>query len=200
MKSKILEEYDGRPAVYAPSQQAWREWLQNYHQEYGSIWLVMYRKQSGKPSVYYNEAVDEALCFGWIDSKPNKRDEESYYQLFSPRNSKSNWSKVNKEKVERLLAAGKMAAAGLEMIRVAKETGTWDALNEVEALIIPSDLKAALEATPIALENFEAFPPSTRRGILEWIFNAKRPATRTKRIQETAKLAAQNIRANQYRP
>jgi uncharacterized protein YdeI (YjbR/CyaY-like superfamily) len=200
MKSKILEEYDGRPAVYAPSQQAWREWLQNYHQEYGSIWLVMYRKQSGKPSVYYNEAVDEALCFGWIDSKPNKRDEESYYQLFSPRNSKSNWSKVNKEKVERLLAAGKMASAGLEMVRVAKETGTWDALNEVDALIIPSDLKAALEATPAALENFEAFPPSTRRGILEWIFNAKRPATRTKRIQETAKLAAQNIRANQYRP
>ena len=195
-----MMEKNGVPTIHAPTRAAWREWLEENHRSEKSVWLIMYHKQSDTPSVYYDEAVDEALCFGWVDSKPNKRDHESYFQYFSQRNPKSNWSKVNKEKVERLLAEGRMAPAGQEMIRVARETGTWTALDEVEALIVPTDLQAAFDRNPGSAENFAAFPPSTRRAILEWIFNAKRPDTRQRRIEETAEKAAQNIRANQYRP
>ncbi|MDX1907401.1 MAG: YdeI/OmpD-associated family protein [Bacteroidia bacterium] len=191
---------DGIPTLYAPDQAAWRTWLAAHHETESRIWLIIYRKQSGIPSVYYDEAVDEALCFGWIDSKPNKRDENSFFQFFSRRDPTSNWSKVNKTKVERLLREGRMAPAGLAMVELAQQTGTWTALDEVEALIIPPDLQAALEAQPNALQHFVAFPPSARRGILEWILNARRPETRQKRITETARLAAQNIRANQFTP
>lgn len=190
---------DKDPSFYASSAEVWRAWLAENHQQEKGIWLIIYKKDSGVASVYYPEAVDEALCFGWVDSKPNKRDEKSYYQYFSLRNPKSNWSKVNKDKVERLQAANKMAPAGLDMVKLAKESGTWDALNEVEALIIPEDLGKALDTYPHARTYFEAFPPSTRRGILEWILNAKRPETRQKRIEETARLANEDVRANQYR-
>jgi len=192
-----MADYDN--SFYAKDQATWRKWLEGHHASQDAVWLIIYKKSSGTPSVYYPEAVDEALCFGWIDSKPNKRDDQSFYQFFSKRNPKSNWSRVNKEKIARLSKANKIALAGLEMIKVAKETGTWDALNDVENLIIPDDLQSALEATPKALDYFSAFPRSAKRGILEWIFNAKRAATREKRIKETAKLAGENIRANQYR-
>ncbi|MEL6672375.1 MAG: YdeI/OmpD-associated family protein [Bacteroidota bacterium] len=189
---------DGVRIVEAESPKAWRKWLAANHDSVASVWLVIYKKESGISSVYYPEAVDEALCFGWIDSKPNKRDAQSFFQYFSQRNPKSNWSKVNKEKIQRLLEAGKMAPAGLAMIEHAKQSGTWTALDEVEQLIIPPDLGEALDQYADARRYFEAFPPSTRRGILEWIFNAKRPPTRAKRIAETARLAQDNIRANQY--
>ena len=189
---------DGVPTFYAQDRASWRKWLEAYHKTVSSVWLIIFKKDSGTPSVYYPEAVDEALCFGWIDSKPNKRDAESFYQYFSKRNPKSNWSRVNKQKIERLLAQGRMAQAGLDMIVHAKKTGTWTALDAVENLEIPEDLEQAFSQYPSSKENFQAFPPSTRRGILEWIFNAKRPATRQKRIEETATLAEQNIRANQY--
>ena len=192
-----MEKYDN--SFYAKDAADWRKWLEEHHQSKQSIWLVIYKKNSGVPSVYYPEAVDEALCFGWVDSKPNKRDDKSYYQFFSQRNPKSNWSRVNKEKVARLTAAGKMAAAGQAMVAEAKKRGTWDALNDVENLVIPDDLQIALEKVPKALEYFTAFPKSTRRSILEWILNAKKPETRAKRIEETARLAGENIRANQYR-
>ena len=190
---------DGVKVIEATSRSAWRQWLAENHNLEQRIWLIMYRKDSGISSVYYSEAVDEALCFGWIDSKPNKRDDQSYFQYFAKRNPKSNWSRVNKEKVEGLIKDGLMAEPGYEMIRIAKENGTWDALNDVENLVIPNDLQVAFDQYLPAAENFEAFPRSVKRGILEWIFNAKRPATRAKRIKETATLAAQNIRANQYR-
>ncbi|MCB0840582.1 MAG: YdeI/OmpD-associated family protein [Bacteroidetes bacterium] len=190
---------DGVKTFYAKDMKAWRNWLaENWNKE-KSVWLIIYHKNSETPSVYYDDAVDEGLCFGWIDSKPNKRDEQSYFQFFSQRNSKSNWSRKNKDKIERLMKEGRMAEPGLEMVRLAKETGTWDALNDVENLIIPPDMQVLFDQNPIALGNFQAFPPSVRRGILEWIFNAKRVDTREKRIQETVELAEQNIRANQYR-
>lgn len=190
---------DGQPTFYAKDAARWRSWLdKNTHTE-KSIWLIIYRKGSDTPSVYYDEAVDQALCFGWIDSKPNKRDGESFYQFFAKRNPKSNWSRVNKEKVERLIENGQMAAAGLEMVAVAKETGTWDALNDVENGVIPEDLMAAFKSYPDSQSHFENFPRSVKRGILEWIFNAIRAETRAKRIEETARLAADNIRANQFR-
>ncbi len=193
-------EKDGVPAFYAQDRQAWRTWLEENHDSAKSVWLIIYRKQSGTPSVYYEQAVEEALCFGWIDSKANKRDEESFFQFFARRNPKSNWSKVNKERVERLLTEGLMRPAGLQMIELAKQNGTWNALDEVENLILPEDLQAALQNNQVANEKFEAFPRSVKRGILEWILNAKRPETRRKRIEETVTLAAQNKRANQYRP
>ncbi|GAB5526653.1 MAG: hypothetical protein Roseis2KO_45250 [Roseivirga sp.] len=151
------------------------------------------------PSIYYDEAVDQALCFGWIDSKPNKRDEESYYQFFSQRNPKSNWSRVNKEKIARLTKGGLMATPGLEMVAQAKASGTWDALNDVENGLIPDDLQKAFSHYSHAEKHFKAFPRSVSRGILEWIFNAKRPETRKKRIEQTARLANENTRANQFR-
>ncbi|MEO1712751.1 MAG: YdeI/OmpD-associated family protein [Bacteroidota bacterium] len=190
---------DGVPTFYAKDLMAWRKWLADNHHQIPSVWLIIFRKKSETPSVYYDEAVDEALCFGWIDSKPNKRDGESYYQYFSQRKAKSNWSRVNKEKIARLEQEGLLQAAGIAMIAEAKRLGTWTALDDVENGVIPDDLQDAFAKFPGAETHFAAFPWSVRRGILEWIFNAKRPATRAKRILETAEKAAQNIRANQYR-
>ncbi|MEL6589235.1 MAG: YdeI/OmpD-associated family protein [Bacteroidota bacterium] len=190
---------DGVKTFYASSPTEWRDWLAQHHEEELSVWLIIFKKASKRPSVTYKEAVVEALCFGWIDSKPNKRDEESYYQYFSKRNPKSNWSAVNKRLVDKLLSEERMAPAGLAMIELAKKTGTWTALDDVENLVIPPDMEALYGEYPEAETNFEAFPRSVKRGILEWIYSAKRPATREKRIRETLEKAAQNIRANQYR-
>ncbi|MFN4256607.1 MAG: YdeI/OmpD-associated family protein [Saprospiraceae bacterium] len=176
----------------------WRAWLAENHRTATGVWLVFYKKGSGKPHLSYDEAVEEALCFGWIDSKPGKLDDERSMQYYSPRKPKSNWSKINKERVERLMAAGLMTESGLKMVELAKRTGTWAALDEVEALIVPPDLQTELEALQPAATHFAAFPRSVKRGILEWIMNAKTPETRQKRIAETVRLAAENIRANQY--
>ncbi|MEL6822520.1 MAG: YdeI/OmpD-associated family protein [Calditrichota bacterium] len=190
---------DGVATFHASSGAEWRTWLETNHNTKKSVWLIIFRKESNTSSVYYDEAVDEALCFGWIDSKPNKRDDQSYFQFFSKRNPRSNWSKVNKQKVERLLTEGRIAEPGHEMIRLAKETGTWTALEDVDNLVVPPDLRKAFDSNPTAFTFWEKFPPSTRRGILEWIFNAKREETRAKRIAETVEKAAEDIRANQYR-
>lgn len=193
-----MELKNGIKTFYAKSQKEWRQWLEKNHESEKSVWLIIYKKESKTKSVYYPEAVDEALCFGWIDSKPNKRDAESFYQYFSKRNPKSNWSKVNKEKVKRLLAEGLITKSGLLAIEIAKQNGTWNALDEVEEIIIPDDLQKAFSKKKSALTNFEKFPRSSKRGILEWILNAKRPETRQKRIQETVDLAEKNIKANHY--
>lgn len=193
-----METYKSVDTFHAKSLKEWRKWLIENHAQEKNLWLIIYHKNCSTPSVYYDEAVDEALCFGWVDSLVNKRDEESYYQYFAKRSPKSNWSRVNKDKVERLLKENRMAPAGLEMIEIAKSSGTWTALDDVENLIIPDDLGEALDLLPPARENFEAFPRSVKRGILEWLFNAKRPATRTKRIKEISEKAQRNERANQY--
>jgi uncharacterized protein YdeI (YjbR/CyaY-like superfamily) len=179
---------------------AWRAWLETNHTQTEGVWLIYYKKASGKPRVTYEESVEEALCFGWIDSIANKLDEERSMQWFAPRKPGSGWSRPNKERVERLLAAGLIMPAGLAKIEAAQQDGSWNALDAVEALEIPPDLAAALAANPPAVDYFEAFPRSVKRGILEWISNAKKPETRAKRIAETARLAAENIRANQWRP
>ena len=190
--------YKGVKTFYPSSRKAWRAWLQKNHEKEDSVWLILYNKGTSKESIDYAQAVEEALCFGWIDSKPNKRDEESRYQFFSKRNPKSNWSALNKERVKRLTEAGLITPAGQAMIDLAKQTGTWDALNDIDT--IPPDLMQALKKNKEALKNYEAFPPSARRGIHDWIQQAKRPETREKRINQTVELAAQNIRANQYNP
>ena len=194
-----MESYNNVKTFYAKSRNEWRKWLQKNHQSEKSVWLIIYKKDSGKPSVYYSEGVDEALCFGWVDSKPNKRDQNSYYQFFSKRNPKSNWSRLNKEKVAKLIEQGLMQPAGFEMLKIANQNGTWTALDEVENLIIPDDLQELFLNNNSAFENWENFPPSSKRGILEWILNAKKLETRQKRIEETVSLAEKNIRANHYR-
>jgi uncharacterized protein YdeI (YjbR/CyaY-like superfamily) len=153
---------------------------------------------SSVASIRYPEAVEEALCFGWIDSRPNVRDGESYYLLFTQRSPKSKWSALNKRRVAALTRAGLMTSAGKAMITLAKRTGTWTALNASDKMIIPRDLAAAFKKNGAAKKNFDAFPPSAKKAILEWINSAKQPETRKRRVTETASLAAKNIRANQW--
>jgi uncharacterized protein YdeI (YjbR/CyaY-like superfamily) len=181
--------------VQVESRAQWRAWLSANHTQTDSIWLVTFKKGKG-PRVAYDEIVDEAICFGWIDSRVAKLDEDRSMLLLSPRRAGSAWSKVNKERVNRVVAAGLMTAAGMVLIDQAKLDGTWDKLNDVDALIEPDDLKVALAGIAGARTNWDQFPPSSRRGILEWINAAKRPLTRQTRVNETATLAAQGIKAN----
>jgi uncharacterized protein YdeI (YjbR/CyaY-like superfamily) len=189
---------DGIKTFYAKDIKAWRRWLEKNHDKEHRLWLIIYRKSSGIPSVYYSEAVDQALCFGWIDSKPNKRDDQSYYQFFSRRNPKSNWSKVNKLKVAQLLASGQMTPAGQALIDIAKQNGCWTALDEIEEAILPEDFQLALYKNKTACKNFEAFSYTSRKNIITWISSAKRAETRQKRIVESVEKAAQNLVANLY--
>lgn len=177
---------------------AWRAWLERHHQQSESVWLVIPKKASKTATFTMTEAAEEALCFGWIDSLPRALDETRSMLLMSPRKKGSSWSAVNKRRVEKLIAEGRMAAPGLARIAQAKEDGTWDRLNDVDALIEPQDLLAALAAHPEAMGHWRAFPKSARRGILEWISTAKTAQTRAKRIVETAARAALNERANQW--
>ena len=184
--------------VYAKSRGAWRKWLQKNHDSSSRIWLEIFKKDSGTPSVNYVEAVEEALCFGWIDSKANKKDEKSYYQSFAKRNPKSKWSKINKGRVKKMIEEKRMTPAGLKAVAIARKNGSWTALTTIDNIILPDDLQASLSKTKMALRNFNAFPPSSKKIILLWILDAKTVTTRKKRISETVTLAAQNIRANHW--
>ena len=176
----------------AKNRQAWREWLeQNYTTSMG-VWLIYYKVKSGQPSVRYSEAVKEALCFGWIDSKAKSIDEERYRQIFTPRKPKSVWSKLNKQYIQELIEQGLMTKAGLKKNEAAKQDGSWTTLDTIEELIIPADLKQALVANETANQYFEAYSNSTKKNILFWIQSAKRPQTRLKRIEQTINAAAQN--------
>lgn len=179
---------------------AWRAWLEAHHARDSGIWLVYFKKASGQPRVPYADAVEEALCFGWVDSTQRKLDDDRSMLYFAPRKKGSGWSKVNKARIERLMADGRMAPAGLAKIEAAKADGSWELLDAVEALKIPDDLARAFDAYPGSRQHFEAFPPSAKRALLGWIVLAKRPETRAKRVDETARLAADNIRANQWQP
>lgn len=186
------------PQVEVPDRAGWREWLRAHHTQSGSVWLVVPRK--GQPGhLPYDDIVEEALCFGWVDSLVRKRDAVSSLLLISPRKPKSAWSAPNKARVEKLEALGLMAPAGRRLVDEAKASGKWSLLDSVEAGEIPDDLMEALESLPPAREKFEAFPRSIKRGILEWIIQAKKPETRAKRIAETAALAQKGERANQFR-
>lgn len=176
-----------------------RSWLAANHAQTASIWLVTWKKGDAR-YVPYGEVVDEALCFGWVDSLPRKLDSERTMLLLSPRRAGSAWSKVNKDKAERLIRDGLMHPAGLAKIDEARKTGTWTKLVSVDSLVVPEDLAAAFVRHPPAEQAWAAFPKSARRGILEWIVQAKRPETRARRIEETARLAARGERANQWRP
>jgi uncharacterized protein YdeI (YjbR/CyaY-like superfamily) len=189
------------PLVDVGSRQSWREWLATGHSTSAGVWAVTVKKGSLRPGEQYVSAQDlceECLCVGWIDSKPAKVDERRTALLCTPRKPGSGWSKVNKDRLERLLAEGLVLPAGLAAIEAATADGSWSKLDHVDALAVPDDLAEALDGYPTARTNFDAFPPSTRRGILEWILQAKTAPTRAKRIDATARLAADNIRANQW--
>ncbi len=184
---------------YAKDRTTWRDWLEKNHAISPGVWLVYYKKQTGKPSISDDQAIEEALCFGWVDSRPNVLDEERFMKLFSPRKPQSPWSKLNKQRVGKLLAEGMMAPAGLAKIEAAKRDGSWDSYDAVESLTIPIDLQQALAANTAAQNNFAAFPPSSKKNILWWFASAKQPETRHKRVEYTVALAAENIKANHYR-
>jgi uncharacterized protein YdeI (YjbR/CyaY-like superfamily) len=188
------------PSTHPLTRSGWRQWLIVNHTRTTGVWLVSYKKASGKPRFDYDEAVEEALCFGWVDSKPNKLDEERTLLWFAPRKPGTGWSRPNKQRVEWLLQAGLMAEAGVRKVEQAKKDGSWTRLDAVEALTVPEDLAQALAGYPLAAAHFSAFPRSAKRGILEWITNARTPGTRSRRIDETARLASRNERANQWRP
>ena len=176
-----------------------RDWLARNHATSPGIWLVTWKKTSGRPHLAYDDIVEEALAFGWVDSQPRTVDGQRSARLLTPRKPGSNWSRLNKQRVERLLAAGLMQPAGLAAIAVAKANGRWTALDQTETLAEPADLAAVLDADPAARRYWDAFPRSARRAILEWIGNARTDATRQARIERTASDAARGIRANQWR-
>jgi uncharacterized protein YdeI (YjbR/CyaY-like superfamily) len=180
------------------NRQEWREWLQDNHDKKQSVWLIYYKKKSNIPTVIYNDAVDEALCFGWIDSKAKKLDEHKFMQFFSKRKTNSVWSKVNKEKIERLKQEGLMTKAGLEIIDKAKQNGSWTILDEAEALIIPNDLDKAFQKKIKAKEYFLSLSRSDKRNILQWLVLAKRQETREKRITEIVDLAHKKQKPKQF--
>ena len=177
----------------------WRAWLAANHTRPDGVWLITYRRASGKATFTYEQAVEEALCYGWIDGHTKTLDEARGMQWYAPRRAGSVWARTNKERVARLIADGRMTPAGLAKIEAAKADGTWALWDSVDTLAVPDDLAAALAAYPAARANFDAFPRSARHAILGWIATAKRPETRAKRIAETARLAQDNIRANQPR-
>lgn len=191
-----MEAQKDKLIVYAKSRKEWRKWLEKNHDKEKVVWLAIYHKDADKESVYYADAVEEALCFGWIDSRADKNDENSFLLSFYPRKPKSNWSKPNRERAARMIKEGLMAPAGQAMIDLAKETGTWDAMKHIEDNIIPDDLQLLFDKNKTAYKNFMTFAPSSQRLILTWIHNAKRPETRQKRIEETVRLAEKNIKAN----
>jgi uncharacterized protein YdeI (YjbR/CyaY-like superfamily) len=182
-----------------PNRQAWREWLATHHQQQAAVWLVLYKKQSPGHNLSWSEAVDEALCFGWIDSTKKTIDAERYQQYFTRRKAKSNWSKVNKAKVQTLIEQGLMQAAGYKSIEVAKANGSWTILDAVEALVLPDDLKAELAKRNGAMAYFNSLSSSIKKGLLYWVVSAKRTATREKRINEVAEHAASQLLPKQFR-
>ena len=193
MSTKELELY------YPASQAEWRAWLMENHEQEDAVWLLFYKKKSKIPSLTWSQAVDEALCFGWIDSVKKTVDADSYKQYFSKRKAKSTWSKINKDKVDQLIKDGQMMQAGLKSVEVAKENGSWTYLDVIDQLIIPDDLEQAFEKHPNSKSFFLSLSKSVRKGILYWVLDAKRPETRQKRIQEIAEQASQNLKPKPFR-
>ncbi len=186
--------------IHCKDRKALRKWLEKNHESKESVWLIIHKKNSAKGTLSYNDAVEEGLCFGWIDSKPNKLDPDTYKLLFSSRKPKSVWSKVNKLKIEQLSKEELMHAAGLTKIETAKKNGSWTALDAIEDLQMPADLQKAFSKNKKAKQFFDAFPASVRKQLFWWVASAKREETRNKRVNEIVVLAEKNIRANQYVP
>ncbi|SUA79305.1 Uncharacterized protein conserved in bacteria [Nocardia otitidiscaviarum] len=182
--------------VVARNAAEWRAWLAEHSHTTTEAWLVIRHIGCGIPSVRMHEAMEQALCFGWIDSVHRTYDADSSILRFTPRGPRSSWSKVNRDRAARLIEQGLMTERGRAVIERARTEGTWQPLPDAAATAIPTDLRCPLERNAVADENFRRFPPSSKRLILEWIASAKRPETRARRIARTVELAARNQRAN----
>ncbi len=189
-----------REKVHPETVEQWRAWLAENSGTSDGVWLVSWKSGTGRPRMTYDEAVTEALAWGWVDSRAGTLDAERSMLWYAPRKPGSGWSRPNKERVARLVAEGRMQPAGQAVIDAAKASGRWSVLDDVEDGVVPEDLAAALAARDGARAHWDAFPRSVRRGVLEWIVQAKRPETRARRIAETAELASRGERANQWRP
>lgn len=190
------------PHIEVTSRRAWRAWLADNHASSSGVWAVIIKKPSvpdGEEYVSARDLSEECLCFGWIDSKPGRIDDTRTALLCTPRKPGSSWSLVNKRRFAALDSEGRVAESGRRAALTAQADGSWDRLADVDALVEPDDLAAALDRNSGARLHWDAFPPSARRGILEWILNAKRPATRSQRISETVEKAARNERALQWK-
>jgi uncharacterized protein YdeI (YjbR/CyaY-like superfamily) len=173
----------------------WRAWLQANHTRAAGVWLVTWKAAAPGPTITYEESVEQALCFGWVDSKAKGVDAERTMLWFAPRRTRSGWARTNKQRIERLSAAGLMAPAGQAIIDAAKADGSWTLLDDVEDLIVPDDLAAAFDAHPGSREQWESFPRSPRRAMLVWLVEARRPETRAGRVTAIAEAAATGKRA-----
>jgi uncharacterized protein YdeI (YjbR/CyaY-like superfamily) len=183
--------FENAPRLAPRGRAEWRRWLAQHHVESSGVWLVLPKKASGLPGPTYDESVEEALCFGWIDSRTRPLDERRRLQWYCPRRPGSIWSALNKARVARLLEAGLMAPAGLARIEAARADGSWDILDRVDALAIPEDLEAALTATPRAAAGFAGLTSSVQKQCLYWVLSAKRPQTRATRVAAVVAAAAQ---------
>ena len=172
------------------SRQAWREWLKKHHATSTGVWLVYAKKHTKIPSLTYNDAVEEALCFGWIDSLIHPIDDSFYRQVFTPRKAKSLWSALNRTRVKRLIEAGLMTAAGLALITLAKQSGTWKGHAPSETLTLPPELRKAIEANPSAKKNWPTYTESQRKMFLYSVHGAKRPETRAKRVARVIEIVS----------
>ena len=180
--------------VEAPDAATWRAWLEENHATAPSVWLVYWKRATGRPSVTWSEAVDEALCFGWIDTTVRSLGPERHQQYFTPRSPTGTWSRINKAKIERLLADGLMHPAGLRAVETAKANGSWDALTDADGHVLPDDLAVALAAEPGAQATFDAYTPWVRSRTIYRVTSAKRPATRAGRIEAVVAAAARGER------
>ena len=187
-------------AIQPATRAAWRRWLERHHTRDKGVWFVYFKKSSSKQRFTYGDLVEEALCFGWIDGQARTLDAERAMLWLSPRKPKSVWSAPNKVRVARVIAAGLMHPAGQAKVDAAQANGHWTALDATDRLEVPDDLAAALAATPKARAHFDAFPASAKKGVLEWVRQAKRPETRARRIAEAARMAAANERMNGTSP
>jgi len=196
----MMPEIKNNIDTFCPSsREAWRQWLIQNHALKNSVWLLQYKKKSAKPSISWSEAVEEALCFGWIDSIRKTIDDETFIQFFSKRKPRGTWSKINKDKIKELIDAKLMSEAGLKSIEIAKENGSWTILDEVEEMIIPDDLTAAFGMYPGAETYFVGLGKSVKKAILQWLVLAKKTETRKSRVYEVAELAARKMRPKHLR-
>lgn len=186
--------------TFCPTNQAdWRKWLEENHDSKQSVWVIQYKKKANVPTISWSESVDEALCFGWVDSIRKTIDEQKFMQFFCKRKAKSTWSKINKEKVLQLIDQRLMSEAGYKSIEIAKQNGSWIILDEVEELTIPLDLEKAFKAKPGSADYFLTLSKSVKKAILQWLMFAKRVDTRERRVTEIAELAAQGLKPKQFR-
>ena len=180
---------DDKPRVQPAGRAEWRAWLEANHRASGGVWLITWKRRAGEPTIGYEEAVEEALCFGWIDGVIRRVDDDRLMEWFAPRRPKSTWARTNKERVARLEAAGLMTDAGRRAVEIARANGSWESLDVIDALVVPDDLAAALAERPEARERFDASSVSVRRSALAWVYQARRPQTRAARVEQIAATA-----------